>query len=920
MNEARLPFKRPLGIQLATGVSGPSIFKPSKHSRHYDFNENWLTSTDNSIPDSFMNLRISGSDKFYVDDQSTHFDPSNEITTTIHSPIPTRRTLDYNDITTTDNYSENSILDSDILDDDDTQFDEHIRDSLLMKLPWGRLTPSFPQNGSFQIYNDIKDITNNRMYLSPVNSVGSFHHDYLPRDVVNNLSKSDSSISLPTKYDRNYNNDNDTHYKLIDPTVRDTFIIGKIQTSFDIRNYIDYHEIFAYSHGRTQSILRLSLMKQEETGKNTINETNITDIDLKNTIKTIKIPILSKAYARYSDIIAVLTTTSLILIKIKSIDSKNNENQLKYNILDPLKFSSLGDYPWSDVTFNPMDPQQFALIDTKGNYVTGKIPTPFRQSCKLSLDKKTTGTIYDPESLSSRKHISWSSKDSHILVMDESKLVEINLVEKWQSEIVQAKSWSRLLDFIQIDEDYKIMLTSMEVIILRTNRDLDQTTRILSWKHNLNDSDMTYRIFCQSIILQGKQVYLNYITSKKHNKVYICGFTIDQSNNLVQLIEGVSIIDMPGLPNKIQSLQFLEESVETMDEQNHVSFNIFAKEIETGSISRFTITNERMSFEPTIINPSPLKDTTELTDIKPEIKCIHETISKSIRKKFKRDKKLESDNNDIEAFEEYGMKLSEALNNYITSDENEAGNDPQLISNLTEPPKVINDIEEFSSFLSQFFEHYKEEHINFTNLPVLFHQILNEKINDFDIFYNKLLQCWSILGKETIYYTKEIVKEIILETVTYSKGNPSKHKCDITYETLSASSKELINEWDNYDPEDEFSETKSTIPFSSQPQFTLSTQSQIPTIRSSQNKVSKKKINRGDLSRRSNRTSNTLENSQRDSILQNTLPSSMAPAFTLMGSSFQSSQLSQVSNIASSQMDGSQRPKKKKKKKMGGFN
>ena len=918
MNEAGLPFKRPLGIQLATGVSGPSIFKPSKQSRHYDFNENWLTSTDTSIPDTFMNLKICDSNAYFNGDQSIKHDTSNDINTTLHAPIPTRRTIDYND-TTTDNYSENSILDSDILDDDETQFDEHIRDSLLMKLPWGRLTPSLPQNGNFQIYNDIKDITNNRMYLSPVNSVGSFHHDYLPRDLMKNLSKSDSSVSLPTKYDRNYNKDNTTHYKLIDLTIRDTFIIGKIQTSFDIRNYIDYHEISAYSHGKTQSILRLSIVKQIE-GEPTIKETNITDIDLGNTIKTIKIPLLSQAYARYSDMIAVLTTTSFFLIKIKSINIKNDENQLKYHMLDPVEFSSFGDYSWADVTFNPMDPQQFALIDTKGNYITGKIPTPFRQSSKLILDKKTMGTIYDPESLSSRKYISWSSKDSHILVMDESKLVEIDLIEKWQSEIVQAKSWSHLLDFIQIDEDYKILLTSMEIIIIRTNRDLDQATRILSWKHNLNESDNTYRIFSQSIILQGKQVYLTYTTSKKHNKIYISGFTIDRSNNLVQKVSGDSIINVLGLSNNIQSLQFLEESIDTLDEHYHVSFNMFAREIETESITRFTITNENTSSKPIINQTSHLEDITESTNIKPEIKFIHDAISKSIRRKYKKDKKSQLESNDIEALEEYGMKLSEALNKYITSDVHESNNNLQLISELTEPPEVINDIEEFSSFLSQFFEHYNEEHINFTNLPILFNQILDENINDFDIFYNKLLQCWSILGKETIYYTKEIVKEIILETVTYSKGIPSKDKYDTTYETLNASSKELIDEWDNVDTQDVFSETKSTIPFSSQPQFTLNTQSQIPTIRSSQNKVSKKKTNRADISRRNNRTSSVLENSQRDSILQNTLPSSMAPAFTLMGSSFQSSQSSQISNIASSQMDGSQRPKKKKKKKVGGFN
>ncbi|SMN20963.1 similar to Saccharomyces cerevisiae YBL014C RRN6 Component of the core factor (CF) rDNA transcription factor complex [Maudiozyma saulgeensis] len=912
MNESGLPFKRPVGIQLATGISGPSVFKSSEHIHNYNPDESWLKATSSAIPESFMSFNIVSSD-ILVPDESVSSLQTTNVLPHLHAPVGRRLISETSGLT--DTFIDSNISEYDLLDDEvDTPDDEHVRDSLLSKLHWGRLTPSLSSTGSFQIYNDIKDMNTNRMYLSPATSPISFHHDYLPREVVKSLSKSDSSISLPSKQDTK----NPHRNKLIDPTIRDTFIIGKVQTSFDIRNYIDYHELIAYSTGKTNSILRLSIYKPQDTNNVISSESNFTEIDLRSKIKSIKIPILSKAYARFSDIIAVITNRSLVLIKIKSIDC-NRDYRIKYQVLEPLDFTSLGDYPWADVTFNPMDPQQFAVVDIKGNYATGTIPSPLHKTTKLSLNHKMRGTIYDPESLSSRKHISWSSKDSQILLMDESKLVEIDIVEKYQLEMVQAKSWSQILDFSEIDEDYRIMLTSMEIIVLRTSRDLDQTTRVISWKHYLNSKDRTYRLFVQSVTLQDKQLYLTYVASKNHNKVYLHGFTLNRNDNTVQTIKSSTILDIPGLPNGIQTLQFVEESFENDLEDNGLKLNVFTREVDTVSIIHLTESNAPRAFQnerdELLLSSETINNS---TDIYPEIKFITTNITKSMIAN-QRASQNSSESNDVQKLESCGVNLSEALNKYVTGNEVENKSAPSLLSELIDIPTNIDDMEEFSSFLSQFFEHYKEEDIEFTDLTKLFHYIINDNTKDVDMFYNKLLQYWSILGREAVFFTKELVNELIWGTLKYSKGNSAKTQCTSTYKTLNSSSKDIIDEWDNSDMTDSLSDTKSTVPFSSQPQFTLNSQSQIPTIRSSQNKITKRNSNRAGSSRRATRAASHIENSQLDSVFHNTLPSSMAPAFTLMGSSVPSTQSSQLSNVVSSQISGSQRSKKKKKK-VGGFN
>lgn len=908
MNDPELPIKRPIGTQLGLGIEGPSIYLSTlNHTRHNDNGRSnlWHGQSDNAFLDAFMNFKIVSSDVLVKEDQSSNRSISSEYELT-------------------DILSDNEIVESDVLEEEELEaFNEHVRDSLISKLQWGKLTPSI-SSPNLQIYNNVEDTSYNNMYTSHGNSPASFHYDYFPRDLVKNITKSDSSLSLSSK-----NLSKDPHIttaNIIDPTIGDTFIIGKIQTSFDLRNYIDHHEVIAYSSGRSNSKLKLSIIEQNKLKSPdkyptyALNQqSRIVEIDLHSRIKSIKIPLLAKTYTRHSDIIAVITDRALTLIKIKSID--NHNSKIKYQLFDSLDFAKLGDYPFADVTFNPMNIQQFAVIDTKGNWVLGYIPISLKHNTSLSLDPEIRGTIYDPEALSLWKHISWSSHNSRLLLLDESKIIEIDFDEKWQSEIVQAKSWSKLIDFKEIDEDYKVLLTSREIIILNTNNQLDDVSRVLSWKHDLDSTDRTHRIFIQKIDMESKKLYFIYVVSKKHDKVYLRGFSITNNSNSIQILNGSSIFKLSDIPNGIQTLAFVEESKELYDEEFTININIFGRALDSGTILHFVAYNDEDISDSVNISHVNLENITEsstnLDNVPSEIQYIYLNINDKLKRKKEISYSREHVD-DVEVFEDYGYRLSEAMNNYIYHDISVQKDSQPLLSKLTEPPHHIDNFEEFMSLLNQFFDHYKSENIIFTDLSKIFKYFINDNIQNIDVFYNKLLQCWELTGSEAEFYTREIVKYVIWNTLRFSKKQSYDKLNKSTYESLNDSCKYIIDDWDREEINDDYSNTISTIPLNSQPQFSLNTQSQIPTIKSSQNKITKRRSNKTSNVNKPTKSPNTVPSSQRDSFLQSSLPASMTPAFTLMGVSNHSTELSQFANPTSSQARGSQRSKKKKKK-IGGF-
>lgn len=63
---------------------------------------------------------------------------------------------------------------------------------------------------------------------------------------------------------------------------------------------------------------------------------------------------------------------------------------------------------------------------------------------------------------------------------------------------------------------------------------------------------------------------------------------------------------------------------------------------------------------------------------------------------------------------------------------------------------VQSDLTEIQSFLEQLSEHYSELGLIFTNVIKTLNQIIHEDIPTIDVFYNKLLQCWSIVESNDV--------------------------------------------------------------------------------------------------------------------------------------------------------------------------
>lgn len=894
MDERALPGQLPVGAQLGVGIRSSSLYIPSQNKN--DQQAKWIDYCDDSFSTDFSKLRIVGKGSMINDKSST---PPRV------GPV------------------EEEYVDSDyIYDFDDEETYEHWRNALVTKLNWSNLSPVFPSN--LQLFKDV-EFNDNHMYdvrhkltISP--------HDYVPESLIKDLTEKDL-FSAP-----HFISPRKKEVLLtLDPTIGDLHATGDIQTVSDLRNGINQHSIIAYSSGKTGSILKVAVLHTErpKTGaplsKVVIRE--FTCIELRSTIKSIKIPQLSTLLGRHSDFIGVLTENALHIIKLESVDP----HSLKINasVCDALPFIEFGDFPFADFAFNPWDLQQFAIVDIQGNYGVGRIPKSCKRGSKIRLVKGVGGNIFDPEELSNWKKIEWSSSYTRLLIMARSRMVELDFEQDWQLDVIQAKTWSSLRDYQRLDDDFGILLTSQEIIILSTKKKNEHIVREMSWKHDLDSTDQTLRLSVQKIPMDEKILVMTCVFSKCHNKVYIHGFSIQNHGCLLQSIGDSTIVQIPRIEKGVLGISSspIRDSSSTEDYKivdedifNKIWLNMFVSDNKSKKLRHYILTDHQDNE----IRDSPHVHFDRLEDKAPSkendfqmvdnIRPIVERI-KNIKLSSKHLKFISSQEDEI--FQDYGYRLSEAMNRVIASWDSGAVDMltvQPLLKDITETPEYFESLEEFNSFLHQFFDHYEDQGIAFTKFSTISNLLLQECIDDPDVFYNKLLQCWDLVTGNSEFLTRELVKSIHRSVITVCK--PSSYETLETQlcESLSEPYREILGIWDDEDVQD--GNTNDVSHANSQSQLPTSSQSQIPIIKSSQSRP-QKKVRRGGINSTARRqlkaSANALPSQGEVEIspsalsssqISSTLPDTMTPAFTLMQ--------------PTSQSQSSQRTRKKKKR-VGGF-
>lgn len=698
--------------------------------------------------------------------------------------------------------------------------------------------------------------------------------------------------------------DNLRDFEVVDPNDAELFSIGGVHTTKDLRLNYDHQNIICFASGPTNSILNVATlchyleiikMKDQEvkTSKSYSFQLNperkVTSFDLRSTIKKIKIGTLSPVLNRFSNLLAAITDNGVHFIKIENINTSTGE--IITSRPDPLPFSALEDFPIADVTFNPWDINEFAVIDTKGNWCKGMLS---KSNCrKLGLSLTDKGTIFDPEEVSSWKKIEWSGNHNKLFAMDRSKLIELNFQDDSQFELVQAKSWSSLRDFKRVSDDYCILLTSKEIIIINSRGHVAE--RVLSWKHDLEPSDTTLKVSVQEVLKFKTEInlYYIYVFSHLHSQVLVHCFA--SRGSIIQSLGDSFVMDFGICGKGVNAIGFPVSSSKgnnfsgTSTSNHQIWSSLFVRSSDTLSISKYSVTNVDGTIS------SPRKNQLEtgkglLTytsqDVVPRglVKYMTQSLPVLVHS--------HDITQDFTNFQNYGYKLSERLNKLIESWNDDKRDNhshyPHTLHQISNDLDYFENTDEFSSFLLQFMEYYQGHGFSFNGLEAITNLLVSEQVENWGTFYNKLLQCWDFGSNDEEALAREIMKDIALTTTSFCDFS---NLADTNLEALDCLSKnyrEIADLWD-----EDFETFDQNLTSESFLINSVSQGSQIPpTIRSSQGPSKKVKgqrlrrktpLHSSQVSSRDSPAFSSSRYSQASnaSNASNGLPSTMAPAFSL---------------------------------------
>lgn len=775
-----------------------------------------------------------------------------------------------------------------------------------------------------RIFKDIKPMENTlaseRMFNKRLHTETS-HGDYIPQAVI---KKTDPIYEIE---EVDGINKKDSPFRIFDLSDGTSIVSNMVKTRY--LQYNSQKNIIAYATGETQSKVVLAVLSSTHSNDRSILNIDsrypkqVTDVHSK--IKCIKFASLSPDLYSIKNYVGILTDTTLTIIRIEEVGKRKLAWNFKSSHWLTLPLNHFSEFPFADIAFNTYKRGQCALIDTKGNWFIYDIP--ILQSARfrhmpLGVPIPTAsykGSIYDPKDLFSYKRISWSSKDSRLLLISSSKIVEVDILEEWQRDIVEALSWSEIREFKNIAFNFSAVLTSKEIIII--DRDNNSVTkRLISWKHDLNPKDKTYKFSLHYLKFRDATLISVIIYSKINNVLTEHSFLLRGKN--IQSIGGDAFLQVPEQFNGIDTISDTQHSVDDNFNIKDIKINLILRGVNSPQIKNYIldVSDEQIVKKNTDLYKG--KEDGELFDklFNPHKKLPY--VAKSIFQNISYHSPAGYEaSKDDEVLETYGYQLSESLNKRI--EEGRIIKGSGLLADLQDSPDYFEKLTELSSLLEQFIQHYKGEEVTFNDIKLLFSTLLNEPINDIDVFHSKLLQCWEPVTSSAEHLTKQLVKDLVLNFVRYFKPNAHGGLYHELEGSLDDSYKAVLDSWGVEDEDSMENDTIASSLIGSQSQI-LSRDSQptIPTVGSSQRSNSKRHSAGTKPGHKTTRlptlsqARDTSMSSFQSSQLAGTLPDNMTPAFTLM----QPPLLSQnFSSPRASQDTHSQKPKKKKKK-VGGFN
>ncbi|AGO11016.1 AaceriAFR484Cp [[Ashbya] aceris (nom. inval.)] len=870
-DECLLPRREDIGIQLGVGISAPSLYLSSDSRTAKEHKTQWIEAYSGPEDGNSRRLNVIHS--------------TGRLLADAQGPI-SGRNVDTEDLLSDDELAEDMPDIAEITDERSLLLNNAFNSAS----SWQNIFPVLPT--PFSVFAKANAPSASMFKVradAPITNKA-----FVPKVLLSNLQKTSFPAAVGTDEEGRSTAGpvakmSDFGFKVVDPTRLQLCTAGRIQTTSDLRQEREGRNILAFVSGETNSTLNISLLVASEDAqsndaymqaKSYEIHSNVNKLDLLSPIKNIKIPRLSATLNRDPNTIAIITETTLVMINILAIDA--SKGTIKTQQLEPLAFTQLEQFPVVDVAFNPWNLDQFAVIDTKGNWCVGDITRSKKKSRRLRLLRKFSGTIFDPEEHSNWNMIEWSNTHTRLLVMNRSTFMEIDFVDGWQQEIIQAKTWSNLRDFKRISDDSSVLLTCKEIIFLDHKQ--HGTKRALSWKHNWDSKDSSLKLAIQFSGSHMRQSLHAFLFSTMTPAVLMVSFS--RSDTTFQISSNPRLLVFPINTPGITDISFPYVDDTTLDDAARIQFPVILRASKGGRIWSYQLADTDYPTSqsgPLIFEDSMSISCGALTDVAAAENL--GDVSRFVRRLHDLIPQRSSDHDaadDYNKFQEYGYKLSELMNARI---ENwRAGVEPNMkqegrLSELTSGPGNLGNIEEFSSLLRQFIQYYQEHEITFNNFEMLSKLLIHEPSKSVDLFFNKLLQCWEPISERAFPLTMDIVSEVALQGLAFRSVTKIEEFETHTYASLSQNCKDILDLWDCEDPSSFESQNSTATPKTNLASIQSSMPFNLPpSIRQSQNPPS----------------------------LQSSLPETTAPAFSLSSQASQSQSTQRQTN-------------KRKKRRIGGF-
>lgn len=486
---------------------------------------------------------------------------------------------------------------------------------------------------------------------------------------------------------------------------------------------------------------------------------------------------------------------------------------------------------------NPLVKSEFLTIDEQGSIgiwncnVTSQIE-PISRTTYIAASKK-------PEEFSSWRKAFWSRDGQRILLFSRTSIYQIHLSGDFKRDkVVTAQMWSHVQDVVEAGP-FAFILTSKEIIWTEM-ADKIPLRRLVSWKHFLDDTDVSSRL--SLVPCEGNNTFVCAVYSRQSPliMIYTFGFVNERpcslrdpyyitasSKQLVEVCLSKSAFTGEGEQTLVNLLE--------VGKQGEVCFSVLA-----GSRKK-AFKKLKSTREPDCDLPAPILFSK--IQINEAITAFHHYSSKNILKQDSgtqndEETQNEEDKDQDDLIQEFASRLGSEIHLYFDvsgQQSNDSENQALIQNNFANTdvkvrvplesvagyvPLCILDFEQFDNMIEQLALHYISLGLSLENIMEIVMEKYRQKFPTFDGKCTTVKSFRKILGK---MFKKEphldtaaiLLASRLIQVAEQQSSSRLQAALDEVISLASSEVKSILNEWD--EPQQEQEQSTKTSQFLQSP-------------------------------------------------------------------------------------------------------